>query len=394
MYDTDHNVIGISEEGSPFCSGSVTHDFTLDVSEQIFGTMEEFAKYSFNKAHSGCYANLAYKTAWLSYYYPVEWAVACLSTYNDTEKITATLNLCKKRGISVLPPDINKSDDWFAVEALPSGAKAVRYGMKGIKDVGDKAIQFMKDLRSHYGPFMSFGDFYDKCHSTDNVKKFISSNGTKKPSNPVNKRVEVALIESGCFDDFEENRYKLLNHYSAGIRKDKNYVPLDEKDYVRKIKLQYEKDRMGSYVSEHPLDLFPYMDLESAADGDTVETTGIVRKVIVKKTKRGADFSTVLMETKDGKERKIMIFGKKHEKFKPMLKKDAIIVVTGEYNKAYDNINANKVKTVVGKKNLVVESQDGDDGVIDMTDEVSNVMPIFEPQKDPSEFTLEDLDAM
>ena len=382
IFDENHKVIGISEEDSPYCKGAIANGFDEQLALEIFDAMAEFAKYCFNAAHSGAYAAMAYKTAYLSLYHPVEWAVACLSTYDDTDKITATLTLCKKRGIKILPPDINKSEEGFTVEVLPTGEKAIRYGLLAIKDVGGRAIWLIKLLRT-VGEFKGFDDFYDRVHNNNNVKiLLIEPNTGKKQTNPCNKKAEVALINAGAFDEFEDNRYKMMNHFMQDVRAEKGYEILREADYCRKVKLALEKELMGSYISEHPLDPFPYADIESAANGDIVETTGIVKKVTIKNTKRGDKFANVVIETKDGKERKVMLFSRAYEKYKTRLKKDEVIVVIGEVNKEFSNINCTKVKKIVGKS-TIMPSNDGDDGIEDLTtkDNQSNVVPFQMPIK-------------
>jgi DNA polymerase-3 subunit alpha len=140
-FNEKHEVIGISEDASKWCTGALAHNFTEEVSKQIFDSMEAFAKYSFNKSHAFCYAVVAYKTAWLSLHYPVEFAVANCTVNGEEEKIVATLALAKKRKIPVLPPDINKSKMGFSCEQV--GVKeCIRYGLKAIKGVGAKVLDF------------------------------------------------------------------------------------------------------------------------------------------------------------------------------------------------------------------------------------------------------------
>lgn len=352
IYDEDHHVIGISEEDSEHCTGAIAHGFTEEVAKEIFDIMKEFSKYAFNKSHSGCYSALAYKTAWLSCHYPVEWAVACLSTHDKTEKITATLGLCKKREIPILPPDINKSEEGFTVEILPDGTKAIRYGLLGIKGVGARAIEIMKQMRD-VKKFTDFGEFYDRVHDKDLLEPFLyNPEKGKNDTNPINKRSESALIKAGAFDELEPNRYKLLNQYLVDIRKEKGTELLDEKDYARKEKLAFEKELMGSYISEHPLDPFPYSDISSADNGDIIETTGMVLKTSTKKTKRGDSYMRAVIETKDDKQTTCMMFSRTYTKYKERMKKGEIVVIVGEVNTQFNNININKVKKIVRQSAL------------------------------------------
>lgn len=382
LYDNDHNVIGISEEDSPYCKGAIANGFSEEVAISIFDAMAEFAKYSFNKAHAGSYGAMAYKTGYLSYYFPVEWAVACLTTYEDTDKITATLSQCKKRGIKILPPDINKSNIGFSVEKLSDGTKAIRYGLQAIKGIGIRAVNFLQQIRKVNNGFNDFDDYYNITHNTSITRPILDSyeNNGKKVQNPMKKDVEKALICSGAFDSFNENRHALLNHYMMDIRKEKNYEILIEKDYVRKVKLALEKEYMGSYVSEHPLDPFPYANADSSADGAIIETTGIVSKVTKKKQKNGKTYGLVNMETKDGKDRKVMLFARAWNKYSSRVKKGAIIIITGEINKQFNNINCTRVRIPVGVKQDV-----NIDDVVNNIEQQSGTQSNFvlKPKDDP-----------
>ena len=376
IFDNDENVIGISQENSPYCIGAVNNGFTEEVSIQIFDAMAEFARYSFNKSHSAAYGSLSYKTGWLSYYYPAEWGVSCLSSHDKQEKITATLSHCKKRGVKILPPDINKSEIGFTIEVLQDGSKAIRYGLSAIKDVGAGSVKYIMEVREN-NYFTDFMDFYNKVHNTTNVAAFSNKfNKNGKSLCPVDKSTEVALIKAGAFDTFEENRYKLLNDYMINIKKYKSYEILNDKEYVRKHKLQLEKEVMGSYVSEHPLDPFPYVNVDSLNDNDEIEITGIVKKTTIKNTKNGGKYTMSVIETKDSRELRLMLFGNKGEKYKERLKKNSIIVAYGTYNKQYNNVNIDKIKTVIKKSQIREENEE--DGIEDFS--TNNTQNNIKPQ--------------
>lgn len=374
-YDEDHNVVGIKDEPSEYCVGSLARGYSEELSNKIFESMEAFAKYAFNRSHSFCYAVVGYKTAWLSCHYPAEFAVANCTVNENQESITSTLSLAKKRKLDVLPPDINHSGVGFT---LDNGA--IRYGLKAIKGVGASVLNFIEEYRKlDPVPFKDFDDYYNRIHDTNNavVAKLlydIRLQTGKNTPNPMKKDVEVALILSGTFDYCEENRFKLLNHYIVDIKKEKECkfgnnekavkMPLDEKSYVRKEKLALEKHYMGSYISEHPLDPFPYADFESAKDNEVIQTTGIVTAVTTKSTKRGKDFITIKFKTKDDIERSVNVFDDNLViTLKGILKKNQIIIVKGKVSKKFNNINASSVKPVAFKKqsidteNIVIEDK-------------------------------------
>lgn len=397
LYDEDGNAIGISEENSPLCVGAVNNGFSEEVAKEIFGIMEKFALYAFNKSHSCAYAAISYKTAWLSYHYPVEYAVACMSIYHDKEKILATLVNCRKRGIKILPPDINKSEVGFTVEVLPNGEKAIRFGLAAIHKVGEKAVEFLMKVRQVVGPVSSYDEYYTKYHDPAVVQPFLdemSQEAGKRATNPLKKDVDVALILSGCFDEFEENRYKLHNHYMGNIRrgKDKGWAPYVETDYIRKVKLALEKEYMGTYVSEHPLEPFPYVNLSTASNNQFVETAGQILDIKKVKGKRG-EFGKVKIETKDGTETMTMLFDPAWSKYKSILKKGEICVFSGRFNEQYNNIAVDRVQPVKAKTHNPLAAMPDDLGEVDqLLHGVATGAPVRqEPLDDLMESPVDDL---
>ena len=336
---------------------------------------------------SFCYAVIGYKTAYLSLYYPLEFAIANCTVNEEQENITATLSLTKKRKIDVLPPDINKSDVGFSKDN-----NAIRYGLKAIKGVGSSVLNFIQEYKKlDHIPFKDFDDYYNRIHDINNphvislLNKLRTNTGKNSP-NPMKKDVEVSLILSGAFDYTESNRFKLLNHFIEDIRKENSVkimgeekprnIPIDEKEYKRKTKLALEKYYMGSYISEHPLDPFPYADFDSAQENEVIRTTGIVTGVISKLTKKGAEYLTIKFKTKDDIERIVNVFDSKLAiSLKQDIKKNQIIIVKGKVSKKYNNINASSVSPVAFKKQSI---QTEDIEIEDKTNKVTqqSSMPI------------------
>lgn len=364
-YDEDHNVIGIKEEPSPYCIGTLAKGYTQELSEKVFESMEAFAKYAFNRSHAFCYAVIAYKTAYLSCFHPLEFAVANCSVNEDQANITATLSLAKKRKLAVLPPDINHSETGFTIDH-----GGIRYGLKAIKGVGSSVLNFIKEYkRMDTVPFTDFDDYYNRIHNATNpvvvlLLDALRNQTGKNSPNPMKKDVEVALILSGAFDYCEPNRFALLNHYMIDIKKEKTIkimgeenartLPLDPRDYKRKTKLALEQYYMGSYISEHPLDPFPYTDFESAQENEIIQTTGIVTGVVMKMTKTKKNYISIKFKAKDDVERTINVFDEqKSESLKQDLKKNQIIIVKGKVSKKYNNINASSVKIAIASKQSI-----------------------------------------
>ena len=393
LYDDDKNVIGMSEENSPYCIGAVNRGYSEELAKKVFASMESFAKYSFNQSHSCCYAVLGYKTAWLSKHYPLEFAVANCTVNDEQEDITATLALAKKRNIPILPPDINHSKMSFSID---NGA--IRYGLKAIKGLGTAVLSFIENYRNESPvPFKDFDDFYARIHDSNDpviqglIQQLRIASG-KASINPVKKDVEQALILSGAFDYCEPNRYKLLNHYIVGIRKEnkckilgkEETMPINEKQWARKIKLALEKEYMGTYISEHPLDAFPYHPFEGCSENEVIQTTGIVVSATMKSTKNGKQYISIKYKAKDDIERTCNMFDtERSEELKNTIRKNSIIIIDGKVSIRYNNINASKIRPVVFKKqsidteDLEVEDKTGENKQENVP--VSNVpfAPIF-----------------
>lgn len=363
LFNEKHEVIGISEEPSDYCTGALAHGFSFEIATKIFDIMEAFAKYSFNKAHAFCYASIAYKTAYLSCYYPVEFAIANCTVNEEEEKIVATLSLAKKRKIPILAPDINKSKVSFSYE-MDGINECIRYGLKAIKGVGKTVIDFLNKYKSlTHVAFADFDEYYNKIHANDHIINDlineIRQQTGKKSINPMKKDVETALILSGTFDFYEPNRYKLLNHYLMNIKKQKEVtfnkvkypLPLDETKYNKKEKLRLEKKYMGAYISEHPLDSFPYEDFDSASENQEIQTSGIVTKATMKTTRKNKPYLTLSVKDKNDIERNVNVFNENLAlSLKGDIKMNSIVIIQGKVSKTYNNINASSVKIARAKK--------------------------------------------
>lgn len=368
IFNENHEVVGVSTEPSEWCTGALAHNFDEDVSAQVFESMEAFAKYSFNKAHAFCYAVIGYKSAYLSKYYPVEFAVANCTVNEEEEKIVATLSLAKKRKIPILAPDINKSKTDFSYE-MQGVKECIRYGLKAIKGVGVKVVDFINNYRDlTKTTFTNFDDYYDKVHADDlivnKLLNDIRQQTGKNSPNPMKKDVEQALILSGAFDFSNENRYKTLNHYMVDIKKEKEMnlfdkkekLPLDTKEFNRKTKLALEKKYMGAYISEHPLDSFSYEDFESANEGQMIKTTLLVSGATLKPTKKGNQFLSIQAMDKTDTLTTINVFNADLAlSLKADIKKNSIIIVEGSVSHKFHNINAKNVKIAMKQ---VVDTED------------------------------------
>lgn len=249
----------LDEEGNIEIPGCIRNGVPEDAANQIFDDMIDFARYAFNKSHAAAYGVLAYETAYLKTFYPVEFMAALMtSVMGNTDKVVEYIRECNAMGIEVLPPDINKSYSKFSVDG-----NCIRFGLAAVKNVGSHVIDAIVQEREEAGDFIDLS----------NMLKRLDSKLT-------NKRIVESLIKCGAFDSLGENRATLMFGFEAlqeSINKDKKknvsgqislfemmsqeqqeeveeqnslkFVP----EYKDKVKLEMEKEVLGVYVTGHPL---------------------------------------------------------------------------------------------------------------------------------------------
>ncbi|WP_071025883.1 DNA polymerase III subunit alpha [Peptoniphilus raoultii] len=244
-------------------SGAISHGVDEKTANDIYDLIIDFADYAFNKSHSVAYSVIAYRTAWLKYYYPKEFMAAQISTYtSDIKQVSLYIEEIKRLGIKLLRPDVNKSFRDFTVEG-----DGIRFGLKAVKNVGVNLIANIIEAREKIGEFTSLKDFVEKVQRFDNAS--------------VNKRAVESLIRCGALDKFKGNRAQYLAVYEKTIEQaskshrnnirgqvslfqnvqDKEELP-KLKDFSLRNKLEMEKEVIGIYVSGHPLD--PYRRIISS----------------------------------------------------------------------------------------------------------------------------------
>ncbi|MGI6033508.1 MAG: DNA polymerase III subunit alpha [Coriobacteriales bacterium] len=301
-------------------NGAERNGYSRKIAQTIWDDVLKFAEYAFNKSHSAAYGILTMQTAWLKAHYPNEYMAAVLSSYTGkTEKIVHYINACKQDGINVLPPDINESRSDFT--ATPQG---VRFGLAGLKGVGEKVVELILDERDENGPFTDLYDFVYRV-----------------PADACNKRVIEALVKAGAFDstgytrrqcwgfisegslleraqqrrqDREDGQVTMFDLFAEASDDDESDAedqipPADGVEWDRLEKLAFEKEVIGIYVSDHPLT--PYTELLGRyshaslselddehvyIDGHSYDFAGMVTNVSVKTTKSGKNMAIVTLE--------------------------------------------------------------------------------------------------
>ena len=335
------------ENGNVEVLGCVENGISAKVADEIFNQMSSFASYAFNKSHAAAYALLAYQTAYLKAHYRLQFMAALItSVLDNTPKIVEYIGECTKNSIKLLPPDINESYDKFTVQD-----NAIRFGLLGIKNVGEGFVRELIAEREKNGKFISFTDFSsrmsDKC---------------------INKKLIENLIKSGAFDSLPNNRRELLLGYEEVLRRESensrfkqsgqmnlfdtvsevatdNFIKYD--DFTLEQRLEMEKDVTGVYVSGHPVqkylklfkseiakeiaDINELVDTAKLRDGDTVCIVVCVESVSVKKTKTGDSMAFVTCEDMSS-QTEVVVFPKVFSLSRRKLEKNAILFVKGKIN--------------------------------------------------------------
>ena len=251
---------GNPEEGVPGC---VANGISAQVADHIYDTMMDFAKYAFNKSHAACYAVVAYQTAYLKYYHPVEFMAALLTSVIDNpNKVSEYIMSCRSMGIQILPPDINEGESGFSVSG-----NEIRYALTAIKSVGRPVIDAVVTERKARGPYTNLEDFI-----------------TRMSDKEVNKRAFEHFIKAGALDSLGGTRKQFMSVYIQimdNIQHDKknnmagqmsffDIVSEDQKEdfevkmpdvgeYSKEMKLAFEKEVLGIYISGHPLEEYQEM---------------------------------------------------------------------------------------------------------------------------------------
>lgn len=286
-----------------FVEGAIKQGFTKEHAEEIFEIMIPFAGYGFNKSHAAAYSVLAYRTGWLKANYPAEFMAANLTNeISSTDQLPIYIEESRRMGISVDPPDVNRSDAIFDVVD-----GHIVFGFKGIKGMGDTAAHAIVKEREANGPYKSFLDFLERLL---NVKEEIidEETGVKKGEKlSINKKAIEVLIKCGGFDNLGQNRPTLL----ANLEKAFSYTEkklsggedgqislfenTDEKvfadykfeeveDCSKMDKLNMEKELIGCYVSGHPLD-----DYRKAFEKATLNSKTLEREAKISKNMQSAE---------------------------------------------------------------------------------------------------------
>lgn len=338
---------GNPEEGVPGC---VANGISAEVADHIYDTMMDFAKYAFNKSHAACYAVVAYQTAYLKYYHPVEFMAALMTSVIDNPgKVSEYIMTCRSMGIQILPPDINLGESGFSVSG-----NEIRYALTAIKSIGRPIIDAVVAERNARGPYTNLEDFITRIADKD-----------------VNKRALEHFIKAGALDSLGGTRKQFMSVYIQimdHIQQDKknnmagqislfDIVSEEEKEdyevklpdvgeYSKEMKLAFEKEVLGIYISGHPLE--EYQDLwrknitnttadfaldeelntTIARDGKPATIGGMITEKKIKYTKNEKVMAFLQVEDLVGSV-EVIVFPRDYEKYGSFLSEDNKVFIKG-----------------------------------------------------------------
>lgn len=296
-----------------FVKGAVENSIDAVKANHIFDLMAKFAEYGFNKSHSAAYALIAYQTAWLKSHYPVEFMAALMNSFlGSSDQIVKLINQCAQMDISILPPDVNQSGRTFQVVG-----RMIRFGLGAVKNVGEAAVEIILQGRREQGPYTAIHEF---CERIDSQK--------------VNRRVVEQLIRCGAFDSLHQNRAQLMAgldevlERAAAAQRDRQAGQMnlfemlrsqkkmkapslpDVPDWDSRVRLQFEKESLGFFISGHPLDFYSEQirsvctadtqSVKEKREGAEVVLCGLFSIIKEITTKRGDRMAFLNLEDRQG----------------------------------------------------------------------------------------------
>ena len=347
-------VYGNEEEGVPGC---INRGISEKVANKIFDDMTDFAKYAFNKSHAAAYAVVAYQTAFLKYYYPVEFMAALMTSVIDNpSKVSEYILSSRRMGIAILPPDINKGESSFSVDG-----GSIRYGLSAIKSIGKPVIEGLVEERNLRGGFKTLRDFIERMSGRD-----------------INKRTIENFIKAGAFDGIPGNRRQKMMVYvqilDAENQEKKtamtgqmslfDLVSEEEKEayeirmpdveeYPKEAKLAFEKEVLGVYISGHPLeeyeeqwrrgithvttDFLPSEEGEETRirDNEKAVIGGMIISKTVKTTRTNKMMAFITIEDLVGTV-EVLVFPRDYEKNTGLLNVDSKVFISGRISAGED----------------------------------------------------------
>ena len=337
----------MEEHARRFRAGAIANGIPAEIVDAVWADIKYFARYGFNRAHATDYAVITTQTAYLKAHYPLEFMTALLTTErHNIEKVGLLINDARRTGLTILAPNINYSDVEFTIEHLGDGSRAIRIGLGAIKNVGEDAVGLIAASRKSGGPFKTLDDLADRV----DLRK-------------LNRRALECLIQAGALDDFgprpalltltdallgassrihgarDVGQFTLFGNgmgVTSTLQPPEFYPPIPN----RKL-LEWEKELLGTYLSEHPLqrqeqELLMQQLITTTIDrvvtaplGQQLTLVGMVQRVRRITTKKGKPMAFVTLEGRGGT-LDVVVFPRAFERFKDLLIPDRVLVVSGK----------------------------------------------------------------
>jgi DNA polymerase-3 subunit alpha len=343
----------LEQQYESFSNGMAGRGYSPGAVKALWDTLLPFCDYGFNKSHGAGYAVVSYWTAYLKANFPAEYMAALLTSLrDDKDKSAVYLNECRRMGIKVLPPDVNES----AADFTPVGTD-IRFGLSAIRNVGNHVVAGMVGARQTLGRFADFADFM-----------------TKVPVQVCNKRVLESLCKAGAFDSLGYSRRALVAvHEDAAdqyldlkrneaIGQDSLFGGLEDDsfdavsvqvpslaEWDKRALLAYERDMLGLYVSDHPLNGLEHVLAkvsevtigqlvtdEERPEGSVVTVAGLVTSVLRKTTKKGDVYAVITVEDLEGSVN-VIVFPHDYQACATLLVEDSVVLVRGRAKRSRDD---------------------------------------------------------
>ena len=339
-------VYGNEQEGVPGC---IANGISEKTANKIYDEMTDFAKYAFNKSHAAAYAIVAYQTAYLKYYYPVEFMAALMTSVIEMPaKVAEYIQVCRQMGIQILPPDINNGERGFSVDQ-----GRIRYGLSAIKSVGRPVIEALVKERRENGIYRTLSDFIERNSGQVNkraIENFIKAGALDcLPGN----RQQKMLVYSRVVDHISQNKKNSMagqmSLFDLVGEEDKKAYEIsmpDVGEYAKEVILAFEKDVLGIYLSGHPLEQYRGIleknisakttdfqpdeetGLSVVMDNQKVVVGGMVTEKTIKYTKNNKVMAFVTLEDLVGTV-EVVVFPRDYEKYQSLLDEDARVLIQG-----------------------------------------------------------------
>ena len=348
-------VYGDEETGVPGC---IKNGIDEQTANKIYDEMIDFAKYAFNKSHAAAYAVVSYQTAWLKYYYPVEYMAALMTSVIDNPtKVAEYIYVCRQMGIKILPPDINKGEADFSVDGGD-----IRYGLAAIKSIGRPVIRAIVNDRKELGEFRNLEDFITRISSRELMNKRLVENLIKAGALDVlgGTRKQFMSIYIQIVDHMQQEKknsmvgqMSLFDMVSEEQKEEFQIRMPDVGEYTKENLLGFEKEVLGVYVSGHPLESYeeewrkvisattadfqvdPEVGYTKVRDGAREIIGGIIAEKTVKHTKTNQMMAFLTVEDLFGTV-EVVVFPRDYEKYRQYLEEDNKIFVKGRVSEEDD----------------------------------------------------------